>query len=339
LEFTRLKRQEDSAAVDERHEQRHEELTDLLVQIGNGVVNLTTTVDSHINSNTATAHHQGQVLAEVARGQKRPLAAVPPLQPAPDLRAGRTVKKLRRPGAPLEPDVSLALARDADEEYGGRHKVKHEILYATAMEPELLSKRLVSKALWKQLTEMVSLLHVSEGSPGLFGSYVIKKVHDLASEEAAAASRNGVAVPKLNSAKRTAINNVVTNKADVYIRQLSWLHGVVPRIMETPAAEATAEKMSTFKFTDDERKAIDEAVTAAAILAKVDIEDRIYSPNTARTSGLRDVLCTLAVDHDLPSNVGHMLRSPPFEERMKEAKARIYGRYEVSPAPQPRAAS
>jgi len=170
LEFTRLKGQEDSAAVDERHEQRHEELTDLLVQIGNGVVNLTTTVESHINYNTATAHHQWQVLAEIARGQKRPHAAVPPLQPTPDVRTVRTVKKLRRPGAPLEPDVSLALARDADKEYGGRHKVKHEILYATAMEPELLSKRLVSKALWKQLTEMVSILHVSEGSPGLFGS-------------------------------------------------------------------------------------------------------------------------------------------------------------------------
>jgi len=146
-------------------------------------------------------------------------------------------------------------------------------------------------------------------------------------------------VPKLNSAKRTEINNVVTNNGDVYMRQLSWLHGVVPRIMETPAAEATAEKTSTIKFTDDERKAIDEAVTAAAILAKVDIEDRIYWPKTARTSGLRDVLCTLAVDHDLPSNVGQMLQSPPFEERMKEAKARIYGPYEVSPAPQPPAAS
>jgi len=217
--------------------------------------------------------------------------------PTPDLRAGRTVKKLRRPGAPLAPDVLLALAREADEEYARRNKVKHEILYATAMEPELLFKRLVSKVLWKQLTEMASLLHVSEGSPGLFGSNFIKQVHDLALEEAAAASRNGMAVPKLFSAKRTAINNVVTNRADVYMRQLSWLHGVVPRSMETPAAEATAEKMSTFKFTDDERKSIDEAMTAAANLAKVDIEDRIYSANAARTSGFRDALCTLAVDH------------------------------------------
>jgi len=147
LEFTRLKRQEDSAAVDERHKQRHEDLTDLFVQIGNGVVTLTTTVDSHINSNTALAHHQGQVLAEVASRKKRPLAAVPPLHPTPDLRAGRTVKKLRRPGAPFEPDVSLALAREADEEYGRRNNVKHEILYATAMEPEPLFKRLVSKVL------------------------------------------------------------------------------------------------------------------------------------------------------------------------------------------------
>jgi len=147
LEFTRLKRQEDSAAVDERHKQRHEDLTDLFVQIGNGVVTLTTTVDSHINSNTALAHHQGQVLAEVASRKKRPLAAVPPLHPTPDLRAGRTVKKLRRPGAPFEPDVSLALAREADEEYGRRNNVKHEILYATAMDPEPLFKRLVSKVL------------------------------------------------------------------------------------------------------------------------------------------------------------------------------------------------
>jgi len=100
---------------------------------------------------------------------------------------------------------------------------------------------------------------------------VTKQVHDLASEEPAAASRNGAAVQKLNLAKRTEISNVVTNKADVYMRQLSWLFDVAPRIMETPAAEATAEKMSTIKFTDDERKAIDEAVTAAAILAKVDI--------------------------------------------------------------------
>lgn len=101
---------------------------------------------------------------------------------------------------------------------------------------------------------------MSTGVPWLFGSFVIKNLYDQAGRAAVADAGSGGNAPKPNREKKERLANLINNKADTYVRQLFWLHMIVPKVKAMPAARATVEEVKTIKFEKDDREAVMTAI-------------------------------------------------------------------------------
>lgn len=177
------------------------------------------------------------------------------------------------------------------------------------------------------------LAHVSAGKPGLFGSYVVFGLYESAGAAAVAAAGPGALNREVNKEKQKRMKNIIINKADTYVRMLFWLRTVMPEVLSEAAEEATFERMEQFSMTPDRCTKLHAALKLEAHKAKYVPEHPILVPAKARMSTLRDLLQTLVVDHDYPSNVDEMLKTSPSCERLAEASKRIRPRYEVTPPP------
>lgn len=197
-----------------------------------------------------------------------------------------------------------------------------------------MTARMRSQPLMDQLQWMVQMAHVSAEKPGLFGSLVIKSIYDRAGKAAGDDRAAGIAVPTVNKEKKERLANIIANKADTYVRQLYWLNSILPRLLSTPAAKATAEEMSTITLEASERVKVLDAIRKVAVKLQYSPDHPILKPASARMNMLRDMLCMMATRHGRESNVDKMLLTPVFAARLEEASKRITPRFHA-PVPTP----
>lgn len=332
LEYCRAKRAEEARDMEARRSAQHSELKSMMVSLGQSMANVAGAVQSHAASATVAAQRQTDCLVSISHKQADLLTAV--ARPAPTLGTMRSAKRQRtsggaagfeRPPAGPPPATNGACEPEID---GVLRPVRRDMLFTATMEAELMVDRLVSSPLALQLQRIVRLAHVSPGKPGLFGSIVVHGLYERAGREAAEDSAAGALLQAVNKEKQRRIKNMIVNKADTYVRMLFWLRTVLPEVLETPAKEATWEKMEQFVMTEERRDKLQAALKLEAHKAKYQMDHVVLNPAKARMNSLRDLLCSLAVDHDYVSNVDLMLKTPPFAERLAEASRRIRPRYE-----------
>lgn len=103
--------------------------------------------------------------------------------------------------------------------------------------------------LYKQLTYIIRLARASPGKPGIFSSYVVKRVRTVAKARVEKADASRREPSNVKKEKETMLDNVIANKADIYIRVLRYVHSVLLYKLEMPAGDATFEKMRTEPVT------------------------------------------------------------------------------------------
>lgn len=204
------------------------------------------------------------------------------------------------------------------------------LVHGLMMEPELLSDTMGTAPLFTQLTYILRLAHVSPGEPGIFGSYAVKRLHSVAQgrvEEDAAARGEPSGV---NLEKAAKIDNVIANKADIYMRILWWVHAVLPEKLGGEAQAGTAEVMRAITLgpsdVDKLSAALDEQT---AFLSKTGFK----VPAKMTYSALRKVLNKLAVHDRAVSRVELILSSSPFKERLAATVHNIGSAYLEPTAP------
>lgn len=343
LQYCSAKRAEEARDIRAQQQQNQSEIKGLLVSLGQSMANVSGAVQAHAASSTVTAQRHADGLVAIAREQTALRATLQ--APPPSLSAARPPKRQKVTVVSTSLGLSLPAAGDRPAaaapgvvSASSLPTVRLEMLFSPVMEAELMEARLASAPLASQLQKIVRLAHVSAGKPGLFGSYVVFGLYESAGSEAAALSGPGDLSKEVNKEKQRRMKNIIGNKADTYVRLLFWLRTVVPEVLETPAAEATVEKMEQFVMTKALSDKLQQGLRMEAHKAKYQPDHPILNPVKARMSTLRDLLHVLVVDHGYASNVDDMLKTPPFAERLAEASKRIRPRYETSP-PSPVTAS
>lgn len=309
----------------------------MMVSLGQSMARVSGAVDAQTAAATVAAGRHSEALVNLTKDNAALRAEV--ARAPPTIASLRTVKRRKTVPAQLEDPGSKRVSTPGADGAGrvGNDagpgnvvkQVTRDLLFCTSMEAELLTSRMASRPLMDMLQEVVQLAHVSPGHPGIFGSFVEKHVYDQAAEDLTADADGGSVVnAKPNKAKKDRLKSIINNKAESYVRQLFWMHKVVPDVLSTPAAEATVERMSTVVLTAPQRQALHAAICKAAQDVNYALDHPILSPVKARMNAFRDLLCTLAVNNRIISNVDVMLKSEPFAGRMAEATKRIRPQYE-----------
>lgn len=206
------------------------------------------------------------------------------------------------------------------------------LVHGLMMEPELLNDTMVTAPLFTQLTYILRLAHVSAREPGIFGWYAVKRLHSVAQgrvKEAAAARGEPSGVNVERAAK---IDDVIANKADIYVRILWWVHSVLPEKLEGEAQAGTAEAMRALSLTPADEEKLSAALNEhSSFLSKTGFK----VPAKMTYSALRKVLNKLAVHDRAVSRVEHILSSSPFKERLAVTVQNI-GRSYLEPTAAPK---
>lgn len=331
LQYCRAKRAEEARDLQAQRNAQHSELKGMLVSLGQSMANVTGVVQAHASSATVAAQRHSDGLVSLSHQQAALRTALDSQDPT--LAALRAAKRLKPSGAaatPSRPSTGPApqsAGQRGDAREAATTTVRRDMLFTATMEAELMEARMASSPLAIQLQRIVRLTHVSPGKPGVFGSYVVYGLYECAGREAA--EDPAVDAPSLmvNKEKQRRMKNIIANKADTFVRHLFWLRTVLPEILETPAEEATYEKMEEFTMTKERCTRLLAALKLEAHKAKYPIDHAVLSPAKARMSMLRDLLASLSADHGYESNVDVMLKSPPFAARLSEASRRIGPRY------------
>lgn len=265
----------------------------------------------------------------MVRSRSPPAAHTMPKKKRPKRGSARAVERLTEDAAPV-PSASTTAPRatgssDADPAGGGGESGPAgapapptpltfvPLVHGLMMEPELLNDTMVTAPLFTQLTYILRLAHVSPREPGIFGSYAVKRLHSVAQgrvEEAAAARGEPSGV---NLEKAARIDNVIANKADIYVRILWWVHAVLPEKLGGEAQAGTAEAMRVVTIT---------AADGEKLSAALDEHGRFLSktgfkvPAKMTYSALRKMLNKLAVHDRAVSKVEQILSTSPFKERL-----------------------
>lgn len=338
LQYCQAKRAEEAHDLEIQRNHQHSELKGMLVSLGQSMANVTGVIQAHAASATVAAQRHSDALVSISHQQGALRTALD--TPAPTLASLRSAKRQKISGTPLghsrPPAGPTPLTiQGAGSGIGAAPAartttVRRDMLFTATMEAELMESRMVSSPLAIQLQRIVRLAHVSPGKPGLFGSYVVYGLYEQAGREAA--DDPAVGVLSINKEKKKRMKNIIMNKADLYVRHLFWLRTVLPEVLQTPASEATSEKMEEFTMTPERCDRLQAALRLEAHKAKYPIDHVILTPVKARISTLREMISTLSADHGYESNVDVMLKTPPFAERLAEASRRIGPRYHTNPS-------
>lgn len=256
LECLAATRREDLEEADERQRARHEEVQGMMLALGQSMAGVAGALPAHTQSTTVAAARHTEGLVNLTQENVALREAVTAPTVSPEVR--RAEKRPRTVGEQL---TAEAVAGDGQALASGVEPVlRQDIIYSTIMEPELMTGKMKTQSLLEQLQWMVHQAHVSTGVPWLFGSFVIKNLYDQAGRAAVADAGSGGNAPKPNREKKERLANLINNKADTYVRQLFWLHMIVPKVKAMPAARATVEEVKTIKFEKDDREAVMTAI-------------------------------------------------------------------------------
>lgn len=123
------------------------------------------------------------------------------------------------------------------------------LVHDWAMPAEMLTAAFVSQPLLMQLAAMVRMCHVSVDHHGLFGSYACLRLYKEGMVQTTKVLNDGGTTGTINAAKTEKMRSVIKHKADLWLRQLYWLQGVLPNVLKAPQ-EATYEHMFAVKLSD-----------------------------------------------------------------------------------------
>lgn len=273
-----------------------------------------------VNGQTAVMAAAADISSSLRAG-KRPNGAV-------KLPSGPTKppsKKTKSGGTPTPPSLASGTGGQlaAAETRVDYHCA---LVHDWTLPAEMLASAFVSQPLFKQLTEMVRSCHVSVDHPGLFGSYACLRVYEEGVERTAKVLSEGGTAGTINAAKTEKMKNVVKNKADHWLKQLFWLHGLLPTVLNEPA-QATFERMQEFKLTDADCTTLANTIRERADEVGWPSTHPIRTKTKARVSTLRKLLGAMAGTMKVESNVSVILTTAPFDGLLAAATENVRKKY------------
>ena len=202
----------------------------------------------------------------------------------------------------------------------------HDIVHNIAIPVEMVTDTLKSEPLFNQLSSLLKLCHVSAGHPGLFGSLVVNGLYQDGVKHTNELRRQGGATGTINVAKTVRMTNIVKNKVLLYLRQVYWMHSVVPNLLKLPQA-ASFDNMQSCMVGPDEQKVLTVALRQVADEYALAPSDPLRDPIQATSSLLREQLKKMSGRPGTPGPMNAILSSSPFRELLAEAEKNIKARY------------
>jgi len=108
------------------------------------------------------------------------------------------------------------------------------VVHEMTIPPEMVTAALDTEPLFNQLSTMLKMCHVTAGHPGLFGSLAVNGLYQDRVKYSIAVRKKGGASADINQAKTVRMTNIIKNKVHLYLRQLYWMHSVVPNLLKLP---------------------------------------------------------------------------------------------------------
>lgn len=171
MQYCAVKNAEDARDLWAQQQGDHNEIKEMLVSLGQSMVNMTSTVQAHAACATVSSQWLSDRFLSISREHTAHRAS---LHAAPNLTAARTTKRQKTcltsvvtryvPDGPDRPHHGAAVDSSAQ----AMSSVRLDMLFSPVMEAELIEGRLTSLPLASQLERIVRLAHVSAGKPGLF---------------------------------------------------------------------------------------------------------------------------------------------------------------------------
>jgi len=137
--------------------------------------------------------------------------------------------------------------------------------------------------------------------------------------------RQGGATGTINAAKTVRMTNIVKNKVLLYLRQVYWMHSVVPNLLKLPQA-ASFDNMQSCMVGPDEQKVLTVALRQVADEYALAPSPPLRDPIQATTSLLREQLKKMSGRPGTPGPMNAILSSSPFRELWAEAEKNIKAR-------------
>jgi len=202
----------------------------------------------------------------------------------------------------------------------------YDVVHNITIPPEMVTDTLKSEPLFNQLRTLLTLCHVSTGNQGLFGSLAVNGLYqDGVKRTKEMRSRGGV-TGTINAAKTVRMTNIVKNKVTLYLRQLYWMHSVVPTVIKQPHA-ASFDNMKSAELGEDEQKALAEALRRIADEDVLAPNHALRDPIKATSSVLRDQLKKMSGRPGTTGPINVILSSSPFRELLAEAEKNVKAKY------------
>jgi len=192
---------------------------------------------------------------------------------------------------------------------------------------EIVTDTLGTEPLFDQLDKMVRLSHVTAGHQGLLASLVMHGMY-LAGVKMTEVVRNRWgAAASTNAAKAVRMKNNIKNNVNLYLRQMCWIHSVVPHLLK-PLQEASFDVMSSAEVGHDEREALALALRGIADAFVLPANHPLRNSIRAAASILRDQLNKISGRPGTPSLIATLLASSPFRKLLVEAENNVKARYQ-----------
>lgn len=322
-----------SMLEEEAERERRLASSEQVAQVQDTVGKVLSRLDNFAQSQAAANSRLDSAFVGVVNGQTAVMAAAAAVnstlgtgkRPADGSRSP-SAKKAKASGAPV-PSLTRAPG-------GGSHPAVEEkakdyqcpLVHSWAMPPEMLTTVFPSQPLLKQLTAMLRMCHVSVDHPGLFGSYACLRLYEEGLVKTAKVVDDGGTAGAVNTAKTEKMRNVVKNKADLWLRQIYWLHGVVPTALKPPE-RATFDQMQEMKLSDADCAALMRTIKDNADEVGWPVAHPVRTETKARVSTLRKLLSAMASRTKVESNVSVILTTAPFDKLLEVATENMRKKY------------
>lgn len=273
-----------------------------------------------VNGQTAVMAAAAEITASLHAGKRPSGTSKPPSKKAKT--GGASAPKHAGAAGKVAGGGAMAVEAQADPRYDYFSALVHDCRVPV----EMMTAVFVSQPLFKQLAAMVRMCHVSVDHPGLFGSYACHLVYEEGIVRTAKVVEEGGKAGPTHDAKTSKMKNVVRNKADHWLKQLYWLHGVLPMALK-PAEKATYEEMQKFKFSEADCTLLTNTIKKCADAVGWPPSHPIRIHTKARVSTLRQLLGAMTGRIKVESNVGVILGTAPFDELLAVATENVRKKY------------
>jgi len=203
----------------------------------------------------------------------------------------------------------------------------HAVVHDMTIPVEMVTDTLDTEPLFDQLDKMLRLCHVTAGHQGLFGSLVVHGMYLSGVKKTEDVRNRGGAAATINAAKTVRMKNIIKNKVHLYLRQMCWMHSVVPHLLKSPQ-EASFDAMRSAEVGQHEREALALALSGIADEYVLPTNHPLRNPIKATASILRNQLNKMSGRPGTPSLIATLLASSPFRELLVEAEKNVKARYQ-----------